>query len=62
MLRASTRLVFAEMKDPVRAKLRACVLDPPIPDDRFFPTIKQAVKAYREAHDVDWVPDVPKED
>ena len=57
-----TRLVFAEMKDPVRAKLRAYVLDPPIPDDRFFPTIKQAVKAYREAHDVDWVPDVPKED
>ena len=57
-----TRLVFAEMKDPVRAKLRAYVLDPPIPEDRFFPTIKQAVKAYREAHDVDWVPDVPKED
>lgn len=57
-----TTLVFAEMKDPVRAKLRAYVLDPPIPEERFFPTIKQAVKAYREAHEVDWVPDVPKDD
>lgn len=41
-----TLLVFAELKDPVMAKLHAYQLDPAIPADRFYPTIKKAMAAY----------------
>ena len=50
-----TRLVFAELKDPVRAKLRQYGLEPDIPEDRFYPTINKAVAAYRETTGTDWV-------
>jgi hypothetical protein len=50
-----TLLVFAELKDPVMAKLHAYQLDPAIPVEQFYPTIKKAVAAYREATGVDWV-------
>ncbi len=49
-----TLLVFAEMKDPVIEKLHRYGLDPAIPDDRFYRTIKKAVEAYQEATGVDW--------
>ena len=44
---AGTRLVFAELKDPVRAKLRAYGLPDVLGDERFYPTLGSAVKAYR---------------
>ena len=55
------RLVFAEMKDPVRAKLADYQLDPDIPEDRFFPTLSEAVKACREATGQDWQTQPKKE-
>ena len=40
-------LVFAEMKGPVKEKARQFGLSTRIPDDRFFPTLGTAVKAWR---------------
>jgi high affinity sulfate transporter 1 len=40
-------LVFAEMKGPVKEKARQFGLGARIPDDRFFPTLGTAVKAWR---------------
>jgi high affinity sulfate transporter 1 len=48
------RFVFAELKDPVRAKLDAYGLEPAVPDDRFFPTLTSAVKACRVTTGQDW--------
>ncbi|WP_250478357.1 SulP family inorganic anion transporter [Caballeronia sp. INML1] len=42
-------LHFAEMKDPVRDKLRRFELTSVFPAERFHPTIGSAVDAYREA-------------
>jgi MFS superfamily sulfate permease-like transporter len=39
-------LVFAEMKDPVKAKVLRYELTRTIDPDHFFPTVKQAVKAF----------------
>jgi hypothetical protein len=41
------RLVFAEMKGPVKEKTREYGLSATIPDDRFFPTLDTAVEAWR---------------
>ena len=49
-------LVFAELKDPVRAKLDAYGLDHVLQDDHFFPTIKAATTAYQEQQGVEWAP------
>ena len=61
LAKQGTTLVFAELKDPVMEKLRAYELDPAIPSEQFFPTIKQAVEAYRHHRNVDWdePPDKP---
>jgi high affinity sulfate transporter 1 len=53
---AGTRLVFAELKDPVRAKVERYGLAEAIEAQHFFPTIKSAVRAYKEKHGVDWQP------
>lgn len=45
--RAGVTLVFAEMKGPVKEKARQFGLSATIPDDRFFPTLGTAMKAYR---------------
>ena len=50
-----TRLVFAELKDAVQAKVASYGL-PTLSDDRFYPTIRTAVEAYAAEHDVTWVP------
>jgi MFS superfamily sulfate permease-like transporter len=42
-------LVFAEMKGPVKEKARQLGLGAALPDDRFFPTLGTAVKAWRAA-------------
>ncbi|HEU4693800.1 MAG TPA: sulfate permease [Vicinamibacterales bacterium] len=48
-------LCFAEMKDPVKDKMRRFGLVARFGDDAFFATIGEAVNVYLESHDVDWV-------
>jgi hypothetical protein len=50
------RLVFAEMKDPVRTKVERYELTPTIVPDRFFPTITQAIKAFQDETGAEWQP------
>lgn len=53
-------LVFAELKDPVRAKLERYELIGPLNPDHFFPTLDAAIDAFREQTGADWtVPDEP---
>ena len=55
---ASSRieLQFAEMKDPVKDKLKRFGLLDQIGTDAFHPTIGAAVDAYLAEHAVDWKP------
>jgi MFS superfamily sulfate permease-like transporter len=48
-------LAFAELKDPVKDRLRRYGLFDRIGEDRFFPTVGTAVDAYLESADVEWV-------
>ena len=48
-------LCFAEMKDPVKDKLKRFGLFKRLGEHSFFPTIGEAVGAYRATHLVDWV-------
>ncbi|MDI9848080.1 sulfate permease [Rhodoblastus sp. 17X3] len=48
-------LVFAELKDPVKDKLKRFELFAQIGEMNFFPTVGEAVGAYLDAFDVDWV-------
>ena len=41
-------LVFAEMKDPVRAKIERYELTRTIDPDHFYPTLDSAVAAYQQ--------------
>ena len=52
--RPGHHLVFAEMKDPVRAKIDRYELTQTIDPDHFFPTITQAVKAYQRETGAEW--------
>ncbi|HSW17054.1 MAG TPA: sulfate permease [Ramlibacter sp.] len=52
---AGVDLCFAEMKDPVKDKLKRFGLFDRLGEDRFFATIGEAVSRYVEAHAVDWV-------
>ena len=56
---AGTSLVFAELKDPVRAKLERYRLIGPLDPDHFFPTLDAAVDAFREQAGIDWEPPLP---
>jgi high affinity sulfate transporter 1 len=47
-------LVFAEMKDPVRRKIERYELTRTIDPDHFFPTIREALEAYRSETDENW--------
>ena len=51
---AGIELCFAEMKDPVKDKLRRFGLFGRFGDEAFFPTIGEAVSAYLEAHHIEW--------
>lgn len=53
---AGTRLVFAELKDAVRAKMRAYELNRTVHADQFYPTVRTAVDAYASAEGVSWAP------
>jgi high affinity sulfate transporter 1 len=52
---ADIELCFAEMKDPVKDKLKRFGLFKRLGEQNFFPTIGEAVGAYRATHLVDWV-------
>ena len=52
---AGIQLIFAEMKDPVKDKLKRFGLFTRFGDQHFFPTLGQAVDAYLELSGVDWV-------
>jgi hypothetical protein len=49
-------LRFAEMKDPVKDKLRRFELFDRFGPTNFYPTIGSAVDAYLVEHAVDWKP------
>ena len=52
---AGIDLCFAEMKDPVKDKLKRFGLFPRLGEQRFFATLGEAVSAYLKAHAVAWV-------
>ena len=51
-------LVFAEMKDPVQQKIDRYGLTRTIDPAHFYPTIDDAVAAFRTRFGADWVPSV----
>lgn len=52
--RAGIELCFAELKDPVKDKLKRFGLFTQLGEDGFFPTIGSAVSTYLKVHPVDW--------
>jgi hypothetical protein len=48
-------LCFAELKDPVKDKLKRFGLFSVIGEKYFFPTIEAAVRSYIQDHAIDWV-------
>jgi len=52
---AGIELCFAEMKDPVKDKLKRFGLFARLGEETFFPTIGAAVSSYLATHPVDWV-------
>ncbi len=52
---AGIRLSFAEMKDPVKDRLKRYGLHEAIGPDRFFPTMGSAVHGYLDETGVEWV-------
>jgi high affinity sulfate transporter 1 len=52
---AGIELCFAEMKGPVKDKLKRFGLFAQFGEQTFFPTVGAAVSAYLKAHPVDWV-------
>ena len=51
---AGIRLCFAEMKGPVKDKLKRFGLFARLGEHFFFPTVGSAVSSYLKGHDVDW--------
>jgi high affinity sulfate transporter 1 len=51
---AGVELCFAEMKDPVKDKLKRFGLFTRLGEERFFATVGEAVSAYLARHSVDW--------
>jgi len=52
---AGTELCFAELKDPVKDKLKRFGVFSLIGEKHFFPTIETAVRGYTQDHAIDWV-------
>lgn len=48
-------LAFAELKDPIKDRLRLFGLVETIGNERFYPTIGIAVRSFVEEHKIDWV-------
>jgi high affinity sulfate transporter 1 len=53
--RRGVELAFAEMKDPVKDRLKRYGLTERVGRELFFPTVGVAVKAYLEANPMEWV-------
>ncbi len=51
---AGVKLCFAELKGPVKDKLKRFGIFDQIGEPSFFPTISAAVGAYLDRHKVDW--------
>jgi len=51
---AGIELCFAEIKDPVKDKLKRFGLFEQLGEARFFPTMGSAVRSYVAAYSVDW--------
>jgi MFS superfamily sulfate permease-like transporter len=51
---AGIELCFAEMKDPVKDKLKRFEIFARLGEAAFFPTVGAAVSSYLETHSVDW--------
>ena len=51
---AGIELCFAEMKDPVKDRLKQYGLFTKLGTDLFFPTLGRAVDSYLETNRVDW--------
>ncbi|MBO0846948.1 MAG: SulP family inorganic anion transporter, partial [Nocardioides sp.] len=51
-----TRLVFAELKDAVRARIEGYELVDAVDPGRYYPTVRAAVEAYQAETGVAWVP------
>ena len=51
---AGVELCFAEMKDPVKDKLKRFGLFSRFGAETFYATLGEAVKAYLQTHDVEW--------
>ena len=51
----SVELVFAELKGPVKDRLRSYGLYERLGDERFFATVGAAVHGYLDASGVEWV-------
>ena len=52
---AGTVLCFAELKDPVKDKLKRFGVFSLVGEKYFFPTIEAAVRSYVQDHAIDWV-------
>jgi high affinity sulfate transporter 1 len=52
---AGIQLCFAEMKDPVKDRLKSYDLFDKIGSQHFFPTLGRAVDVYLETHRVEWL-------
>jgi MFS superfamily sulfate permease-like transporter len=51
---AGIELCFAEMKDPVKDKLKRFGLFARLGEETFFPTVGSAVSSYLDNHEVEW--------
>jgi high affinity sulfate transporter 1 len=56
---AGISLVFAELKDPVRAKIERYGLDRTINPAHFYPTLEDAIAAFRARSGADWPTSAP---
>ena len=52
---AGIQLCFAAMKDPVKDKFKRFGLFSHVGEERFFPTLGEAVNCYLKVHPVEWV-------
>jgi MFS superfamily sulfate permease-like transporter len=52
---AGVELIFAELKDPVKDKLKRFGLFAQLGEDAFFPTVGASVNRYLATHAVEWV-------
>ena len=55
LLNVGIELRFAELKDPVKDKLRRFGLMAIFGEEKFFPTIGAAVSSYLKSHHVHWI-------